>query len=159
MGEDISNPAIAACAGAAVKKASANGTLKAAPRGAQTLALAAFGWFVPGGAYLLMRRYAQFAIFASAVTAAVVAGVALQGGSQWPRPEELAGLDGFTSLLFQAGAAAKFLAGAPFLAASAVHDAGGFMSSRVHEYGSVLLVMAGVMNTLGVSSALDQKEG
>ena len=80
-------------------------------------------------------------------------------GSGWPRPEELVGVDGFTALLFQAGAAAKFLAGAPFLAASAIHDAGGFLSSRVHEYGSVLLIMAGVMNVLGVSSALDQREG
>ena len=118
-----------------------------------------FGWLVPGGAYLLMRRYAQFAVFGSAVTTAVIAGVALQGGSGWPRPEELAGIDGLTALLFQAGAAAKFLAGAPFLAALAIHDAGGFLSSRVHEFASVLLILAGVMNILGVSSALDQKEG
>ena len=122
-------------------------------------AMVVFGWLVPGGAYLLMRRYAQFAVFASAVTAAVIAGVALQGGSGWPRPEELAGVGGFTALLFQAGAAAKFLAGAPFLAASAIYDAGGFLSSRVHEYGSVLLMLAGVINVLGVSSALDQREG
>jgi hypothetical protein len=27
-------------------------------------ALVAFGWLVPGGAYLLMRRYVQFAVFA-----------------------------------------------------------------------------------------------
>lgn len=121
--------------------------------------LVVFGWLVPGGAYLLMRRYVQFAVFASAVTAAVIAGVALQGGSGWPRPEELAGLDGFTALVFQAGAAVKFLAGAPFLTALAIHDAGGFLSSRVHEYGSVLLMLAGVMNMLGVSSALDQREG
>ena len=121
--------------------------------------LVVFGWLVPGGAYLLMRRYVQFAVFASAVTAAVIAGVALQGGSGWPRPEELTGLDGFTALLFQAGAAAKFLAGAPFLAAAAIHDAGGFLSSRVHEYGSVLLMLAGVMNVLGLASALEQREG
>jgi hypothetical protein len=123
------------------------------------VAMVLFGWLMPGGAYLLMRRYVQFAVFASAVTAGVIAGVVLQGGSGWPRPEELVGLDGFTALLFRAGAAAKFLAGAPFLAASAVHDAGGFLSSRVHEYGNVLLIMAGVMNALGISSALDQREG
>ena len=122
-------------------------------------ALVAFGWLVPGGAYLLMRRYVQFAVFGSAVTAAVIAGVALQGGSVWPRPEELAGLDGFTALLFQVGAATKFLAGAPFLAALAIHDAGSFLSSRVHEYGNVLLMLAGVMNVLGLASALDQREG
>ena len=122
-------------------------------------ALVVFGCLVPGGAYLLMRRYVQFAVFASAVTAAVIAGVALQGGSGWPRPEELAGLDGFTALLFRVGAATKFLAGAPFLAALAIHDAGSFLSSRVHEYGNVLLMLAGVMNVLGLASALDQREG
>jgi hypothetical protein len=120
--------------------------------------LVVFGWFVPGGAYLLMRRYVQFAVFASAVTAAVIAGFVLQGGSGWPRPEELVGLDGFTALVFRVGAATKLLAGAPFLAASMADSAGGFLSSRVHEYGSVLLIMAGVMNVLGVSSALDQGE-
>jgi hypothetical protein len=123
------------------------------------VAMVLFGWLVPGGAYLLMRRYVQFAVFGLAVTTAVIAGVALQGGSGWPAPEELAGLDGSTALLFQAGAAAKYLAGAPFLAASVIHDSGGFLSSRLHEYGSVLLIMAGVMNVLGVSSALDRREG
>jgi hypothetical protein len=33
------------------------------------------------------------------------------------------------------------------------------LASRVHEYGSVLLMLAGVMNVLGVSSALDEREG
>jgi hypothetical protein len=143
MEPDVYGAAIAEGGGAAVKK----------------VAMVLFGWLVPGGAYLLMRRYVQFAVFGSAVTAAAIAGVVLQGGTGWPRPEELAGLDGFTALLFQAGAAAKFLAGAPFLAASAMQDAGGFLSSRLHEYGSVLLIMAGVMNVLGVASALDQREG
>jgi hypothetical protein len=122
-------------------------------------ALVAFGWLVPGGVYLLMRKYLQFGVFALAVTVAVIAGVALQGGSGWPQPQELAGLDGFTALLFRAGAAAKFMAGAPYLAALAAHDAGNFLSSRIHEYGNVLLILAGVMNLLGLSAALDQREG
>jgi hypothetical protein len=143
MEPDVYGAAIAERGGAAVKK----------------IAMVLFGWLVPGGAYLLSRRYVQFAVFGSAVTAAAIAGVALQGGPGWPRPEELAGLDGFTALLFQAGAAAKFLAGAPLLVASAMHDGGGFLSSRLHEYGGVLLMMAGVMNVLGVASALDQREG
>jgi hypothetical protein len=36
---------------------------------------------------------------------------------------------------------------------------GGFLSGRVHEYGNVLLVLAGVLNALAVSSALDLKKG
>lgn len=63
MESDVYRATIAERGGAAVKKA----------------AMAAFGWLVPGGAYLLMRRYAQAAMFGAAVTAAVIAGVALAG--------------------------------------------------------------------------------
>jgi hypothetical protein len=120
--------------------------------------LVVFGWLVPGGAYLLRRRYLQFGIFAAAVTVAVVLGFALQGASGWPRAEQLVGLDGFTAMMFRAGSAAKWLAGAPFLAASLIGGAGDFVTSRLHEYGSTLLIIAGVMNVLAVSSALDEPE-
>jgi hypothetical protein len=123
-----------------------------------TIVVALFGWLVPGGAYLLMRKYLQFAIFATVVTMAVVAGCVLQGGAGWPQPEELTGLDGFSALLFKAGALAKYLAGVPYLAASLVGSMGGFLSGRAHEYGNVLLVLAGVLNALAVSSALDLKK-
>lgn len=123
-----------------------------------TLLMAAFGWLVPGGAYLLMRRYLQFAMFAIPVAIAVVAGFALGGAGGWPQPAELVGLDGFTALLFRAGAAAKMLAGTPFLAAWFLHGPGDFLTSRVHEYGSTLLIMAGLLNLLAVASALDLKK-
>jgi hypothetical protein len=115
----------------------------------------AFGWLVPGGAYLLMRRYLQSALFAVAVTGAFAAGVWLHGGYAWPQPAELAGLDGFTALLFKAGALGKALAGAPYLLASLFGAPESFLSGRLHEYGSTLLIMAGACNVLAVSSALD----
>jgi hypothetical protein len=120
--------------------------------------LVAFGWLVPGGAYLLMRRYLQFAVFAFAVSATFAAGVALQGAYAWPQPAELAGLDGFTGLVFKAGAFAKTLAGAPYLVARLFHDSNSFLSGRLHEYGSTLLMMAGLFNVLAVSSALDLRK-
>jgi len=119
------------------------------------VALAAFGWFVPGGAYLLMRRYVQFAGFAFVVLATFLAGLALHGGVVKPQPAELSGLDSFTALVFRAGWFAKALAGAPFLAARLFGGSGSLIASRLHEYGSTLLMMAGVFNILGVSSALD----
>jgi hypothetical protein len=121
--------------------------------------MAAFGWLVPGGAYLLMRRYLQFAMFAIPVAVAVVAGFALGGVAGWPQPAELTGLDGFTALLFRAGAAAKVLAGAPFFAACLLHGPGDFLGGRVHEFGTTLLMLAGLLNLLAVSSALDLKKG
>jgi hypothetical protein len=117
---------------------------------------ALFGWMVPGGAYLPMRRYGQFVGFAILVPATFAAGLALHGGYRWPQPAELRGLDGFTALVFQAGALAKLLAGGPFLLAR-LFDGGqghGFLDGRLHEYGTTLLAMAGVFNLLAVSDAL-----
>jgi len=124
----------------------------------RTAALAVFGWLVPGGVYLLMRRYVQAGVFALLVLAAFGAGIALHGGFEWPQPAELQGLDGFTALLFKAGAAAKLLAGLPCLVALAFDGAHGFLDGRVHEYGTTLLAMAGLINLLGISSALELRK-
>uniref|UniRef100_Q01X19 DUF6677 domain-containing protein n=1 Tax=Solibacter usitatus (strain Ellin6076) TaxID=234267 RepID=Q01X19_SOLUE len=122
------------------------------------LILALFGWLVPGGSYLLMRRYAQFAAFAILVTATFGAGLALQGGFGWPQASELQGLDTFTKLLFQGGALVKALAGGPFLLAQLLQRAPSFLEGRLHEYGTTLLVMAGVFNVLAVSSAFELRK-
>ena len=123
-----------------------------------TIGLALFGWLVPGGAYLLKRRYLQFAGFALLVTATFAAGLALQGGLQWPHAAELQGLDTFTALFFQAGALAKALAGGPFLAAELSGGSHSFMDGRVHEYGSTLLALAGIFNLLAVADALELRK-
>jgi len=121
------------------------------------LLTAAFGWLVPGGAYLLMRRYLQFAVFASLVCLTFAAGLMLQGACAWPQASELTGLDGFSALVFKAGALAKLLAGAPYLAAR-LFDGSSFLTGRLHEQGTTLLAMAGVINALAVSSALDLRK-
>jgi len=121
----------------------------------RTLLIAGFGWLVPGGAYLLTRRYLQFAVFATVVSVTFGAGLALHGGYSWPQPVELAGVDGFTALVFKAGALAKVLAGGPYLLAGLFDGSGTFLGGRLHEYGATLLMMAGVFNVLAVSSALD----
>ena len=119
------------------------------------IGLAAFGWLVPGGAYLLTRRYLEFAGFALLVGTTFGAGMAMQGAIRWPTAAELQGLDPFTSYLFQAGACAKLLTGAPFLAATLLGAGPDFLTGRVHEYGSTLLLLAGIFNLLAISSALE----
>jgi hypothetical protein len=121
------------------------------------LLLAVFGWLVPGGAYLVMRRYLQFAVFAFVVSATFAVGLVLQGGCRWPQPGELAGLDTFTALTFKAGAFAKLLAGGPYLVARLFSNST-FLSGHPHEHGTTLLVMAGLFNVLAVSSALDLRK-
>jgi hypothetical protein len=120
----------------------------------QFAVLAVFGWIVPGGAYLLMRRYLQFAGFAVLVSATFAAGLALHGGYRWPQPAELGGLDNATALFFKAGALAKLLAGGPFLLARLFDGGYGFLDGRLHEYGTMLLALAGLFNLLAVSDAL-----
>ena len=120
--------------------------------------LIAFGWLVPGGAYLLMRRRLQFGMFACAVWAASALGLALHGGAAWPQPAELGGVDGFTVLLFKAGVLAQSLAGVPYLLNRLFGGTASFQQARLHEYGTTLLILAGVINTLAISSAFDLRK-
>ena len=120
----------------------------------QLAVAAGFGWLVPGGAYLLMRRYLQFVGFAVLVPATFAAGLALHGGYQWPQPAELQGLDSSTVVFFKAGAVAKLLAGSPFLLTRLFDGGHGFLDGRLHEYGTTLLALAGLFNLLAVSDAL-----
>jgi hypothetical protein len=120
--------------------------------------LAAFGWLVPGGAYLLTRRYLQFAFFAVVVCSTFAAGLALQGGLQWPQPADLQGIDTFTAVVFRAGAAAKLLAGFPALIGLMTGSAHTFLEGRVHEFGTALLTLAGLFNLLAISNALELRK-
>ena len=121
---------------------------------AAAAAVALFGWLVPGGAYLLLRRYAQFALFLLLVSSACAAGTALQGSNQWPQPAELQGLDGATTIMAQAGAVAKVLAGGPYLLARLLDGNHTFLTGRLHEYGTTLLTLAGLLNLLALADAM-----
>jgi uncharacterized membrane protein len=120
----------------------------------KTAFTAAFGWLVPGGAYLLTRRYVQFAITMALVCGATAAGILLQGANRWPEASELQGLDGFTSHMAQAGGMAKLLAGAPALLARLGNYSQTFLQGQTHEYGTTLLVLAGLFNLLALADAL-----
>jgi hypothetical protein len=113
----------------------------------------AFGWLIPGGGYLLMRRYVRFALFLVVVSVAFAAGVACQGANLWPRPEELQGLDNLSILLAKAGAAVKMLAGGPYLLARVFDYSQTFLAGQMHEYGTKLLILAGLFNLLALSDA------
>jgi hypothetical protein len=121
-------------------------------------AMAVFGWLVPGGAYLLTRRYLQFAVSLAVVGCATGAGMALHGANQWPQPSELQGLDGFSSGLAQAGALAKALAGGPYLVAHLCDYSQTFLSGQTHEYGTTLLVLAGLFNLLALVDGLELRK-
>jgi hypothetical protein len=121
--------------------------------------LAVVGWLLPGGAYLLLRRYLQFAVFAVLVSATFAIGIALHGGGyQWPRASDLTGLDGFTILIDKAGVLAKALAGSPFFFAQIGGGDRSFLDARLHEYGTTLLTLAGLLNLLAVADAFQLRK-
>jgi hypothetical protein len=119
---------------------------------------AAFGWLVPGGAYLLARRYLQFAVSLALVSCATIAGIALHGANLWPGADELRGLDGLATVMAQAGGLAKVLAGAPYLLARLANYSQTFFAGQTHEYGTTLLVLAGLFNLLAIADALELRK-
>ncbi len=116
-------------------------------------AIVAAGWLLPGGGYLLTRRFLQFGLFFVLISGAFGAGIAFHGGNLWPRPDELQGLDGFAVIVAQAGAMAKGLAGGPYLLARFLGDAQSYSQGRLHEYGTTLLTVAGLLNLLALVDA------
>jgi hypothetical protein len=121
-------------------------------------ATAAFGWLVPGGAYLLARRHLQFAMSLGLVCCATVAGVALSGANLWPQAGELAGLDGFTAGVAQAGALTKMLAGAPYLLSRLCDYSQTYIGGQTHEYGNTLLLLAGIINLLALVDGMELRK-
>ena len=119
----------------------------------------AFGWLVPGGVYLLRRRYTQFAISLALVLTATVAGIVLQGANLWPHTEELQGLDGLAMGLARAGSVVKMLAGAPYFLARLCAYSQTFLGGQTHEYGTTLLVLAGCFNLLALADSLELRKG
>jgi hypothetical protein len=124
----------------------------------KTASVAVFGWLVPGGAYLPSRRYLRFALCLALVTSACCAGVALRGADLWPQAAELQGIDGLTALLAEAGAATTALAGGPYLLARLFGYSETFTGGRVHEYGTTLMLLAGLFNLLMLADGLKRRK-
>lgn len=123
------------------------------------------GWLVPGGGYLfterypVTRRYLQFAASCGLICGAFLTGITMQGGSLWMGPGELEGVDGFTALVAYMGVVGKALAGLPYLLARMFYHSQTYSQGRLHEYGTTLLVCAGIMNLLGLADSLELRRG
>ena len=104
----------------------------------------AFGWVVPGGAYLLNRRYKEFVLCFLLVSTVFAVGVALDGMSQPPQSDATAMI----------GKGAEALAGFPCLFATFFIHSPLAITAPVHEYGATLLMAAGLINLLVLASRL-----
>jgi len=124
----------------------------------KTFAKLGLGWIVPGGGYLLTRRYQQFATYFLLISTAFALGLTLHGGNLWPQPSELQQLDSLTILMAKGGALAKALAGGPYLIARLFDGPQNFVQGRLHEYGTTLLVMAGLVNLLALVDSVEKAD-
>lgn len=120
-------------------------------------AFAVVGWILPGGGYLMLRRYRQFALFLVVVSAATVAGVLLQGGNLWPAAGELQGLEGLAAMMARFGALAKAMAGGPYVVARLAGYSQGYVAGCLHEYGTALLTVAGLLNLMALADAWEMR--
>lgn len=100
----------------------------------------AFGWILPGGRYLLKRRYGQFALCFALVLAAFTAGVALGGLNNPPQP----GVYGAFAAL------AQWLGGGPYLIARIFSHSALPINAPAHNYGLAFLTAAGTINLLAL---------
>jgi hypothetical protein len=110
-------------------------------------------WLLPGGGYLLQRRYGHFAVALAVVSAASLAGILLQGSNLWPASAELQGLDGMAALLARGAALAKLMAGGPYLVALGAGYAQTYLAGCLHESGTALLTLAGLLNLMAIAGA------
>jgi hypothetical protein len=101
----------------------------------------AFGWILPGGVYLLKRRYDQFALCFALVAAGFAAGVALGGLNNPPQP----GIFGAVA------AVAQWFAGGPYLIARIFSHATLPIDAPIHNNGLALLMAAGAINLLAMA--------
>ena len=124
----------------------------------RTALTVAVGWLLPGGGHLMQRRYGRAAALAVVICGMFAAGVAMHGAASWPGPQDLEGLDGASAFLARAGWAGKAMAGGPFLAVSTLAERRDFASGFIHEYGTKLLVMAGLLNLLAIVDACTPRE-
>jgi hypothetical protein len=118
------------------------------PAMASPAVLAAVGW---------LRRYRQFALYLLVVSAATLAGVLLGGANLWPAPGDLRGLEGLAALMARGGALAKAMAGGPYLLARLLGYAQSYPAGCLHEYGTALLTIAGLLNLLALADAWEMR--
>ena len=85
--------------------------------------------------------------------------IALHGANLWPQAAELQGLDGFTAGMAQGRRPrqSSWPAGRICWLDSAT-TRGRSSSGQTHEYGTTLLVLAGLFNLLAISSALELRK-
>ena len=114
----------------------------------RALALCAAAWLVPGAGHLLQHRLSRGLTCLFVLPLMFALGLLLDGALFPLTPLS-------QSPLTTAAALAERCIGAPWIAASLAGLGGGNVVSPTYEYGWVLMVVAGLLNTLVILDAYD----
>lgn len=121
------------------------------PKGlAKSLAICASGWLLPGVSHFLLGRWGRGLMFAMAVLAMFLFGVAMHGRLYDFSPEQPLHIFAF---LANAGI------GLPYILAQRMGWGIGMLSSPTYDYGNTYLWVAGLLNYLIVLDAFDIAQG
>jgi len=114
----------------------------------------AMAWLIPGGGHFLLNRKSRAALLFGCVVISFIAGLMMRGYLFSPQTGDL-----FTVLIYVGGFLGNLAAGVPYLATKGLGYAQPDMAGHVHDYGTKLLVAAGLMNILAIVDAYEIARG
>jgi hypothetical protein len=116
--------------------------------------VAAIAWFMPGGGHVLLRRKGRGAIVFGAVLLTFVIGILLRGPMFQPHGGDL-----LTTAIQWGGFFGDLASGVFYLLTVWLGYAQPDAAGHVHDYGSKLLVAAGLLNILAMVDAWEIATG
>jgi|SRR4051812_9288047 hypothetical protein len=116
--------------------------------------LLAAAWLIPGAGHFLLNKKTRAALLFGCVFISFVAGLMMRGYLFSPQTGDL-----FTTLIYVGGFIGNLATGLPFLATKGLGYAQPDLAGHVHDYGTKLLVAAGLMNILAIVDAYEIVKG
>jgi hypothetical protein len=119
-----------------------------------TATVMAMAWLIPGAGHFMLNRKTRGALLCACVVVSFAAGLLMRGFLFPPQRGDL-----FTMLIYVGGFIGNLAAGVPYLAAKGLGYAQPDLAGHVHDYGTKLLVAAGLMNVLAMVDAYEIVKG
>ncbi len=111
-------------------------------------------WLLPGGGHLLLKRTTRGILLFASVIIAFLLGLMLRGALFEPQTGDL-----FTTLIYCGGFVGNVASGILYLITVALGYNQPDVAGHVHDYGTKLLVGAGLMNILAMVDAYEIATG
>jgi hypothetical protein len=122
----------------------------------QWMPIVAFAWMVPGGGHFLLKRSGRGMLLGGTVVFAFLFGLLMRGPLyEW----SWSGADVLARLINCGGFVAQMLSGLPYLMAVWLAYTQADAPGLSHDYGTKLLVLAGLLNLLTMVDAYEIARG